>query len=233
MKRREFITLAGGVATWSLTAHAQRSSIPVIGFLNGGTHEGYAPMVAAFRKSLNDAGYFEGQNMAIEYRWAEGEYDRLPALAADLVSRQVSVMIASSTPAVLAAKAATTTIPIVFTTGDNPVEIGVVSSLSRPGGNITGVTTLNVEVAPKTLELLHEMVPKAAVIALLVNPANSAQASSTMRGMQVAARSLGLEVHVLNASAEREFDAAFTRSVQLRAEALVVGADIFFNTRGY
>jgi putative tryptophan/tyrosine transport system substrate-binding protein len=151
---------------------------------------------------------------------------------ADLVRRQVTVIIASSTPAVLAAKAATTTIPIVFTTGDDPVKLGVVASLSRPGGNITGVTSLNVEVAPKLLELLHEMVPNATVIGLLVNPANSAQAEATARETQVAARRLGLELHVLHASAEREFDAAFASAVQLRAGALVIGADIFFNTRG-
>ena len=156
----------------------------------------------------------------------------LSELAADLVRRQVTVMIASSTPAVLAAKAATTTIPIVFTTGDDPVKLGVVASLSRPGGNITGVTSLNVEVAPKLLELVHEMVPNATLIGLLVNPANSAQAEATTRETRVAARRLGLELHVLHASAEREFDAAFASAVQLRAGALVIGADIFFSTRG-
>ena len=230
--RRDLITLIGGAAAaWPFAARAQQPAMPVVGFLNGGTPEGYAPMVAAFRQGLNEAGYVEGRNVAIEYRWARGQYDRLSELAADLVRRQVTVMIASSTPAVLAAKAATTTIPIVFTTGDDPVKLGVVASLSRPGGNSTGVTTLNVEVAPKMLELLHEMVPKATVIALLVNPANSAQAEATTRETQIAARRLGLELHVLHASAEREFDAAFASAVQLRAGALVIGADIFFNTR--
>jgi len=230
MRRRSFIGLLGGAAAaWPLAARAQQTAVPVIGFLNGGTPED--SWVAALRQGLNDAGYVEGRNVAIEYRWAQGQYERLPAIAADLVRRQVTMMIASSTPAALAAKAATATIPIVFTTGDDPVKLGLVASLSRPSGNITGVTSLNVGVAPKLIDLLHEMVPNVTVIALLVNPANSAQAESTTREAQIAALRLGLKLHVLHASAEREFDAAFASAVQLHAGALAVGPDIFFNTR--
>jgi putative ABC transport system substrate-binding protein len=184
----------------------------------------------AFRQGLRETGYDEGRNVAIEYRWAEGQYDRLPAMAADLIHRQVSVIAAVTTPAALAAKAATATIPIVFTTISDPVQIGLVASLSRPGGNVTGVTQLNVEVGPKLLELLHEVVPTATIMALLVNPGNP-NAETTKRDLQAAARTLGLQLHVLNASNEGDFDAVFARLRQLRAGGLVIGGDVFFTGR--
>jgi putative ABC transport system substrate-binding protein len=204
--------------------------MPVIGFLNGASPEGYAPYVTAFRQGLKEVGYVDGQNVAIEYRWAEGQYDRLPALAADLVRRQVVVIAAGTIPAAPAAKAATATIPIVFTTGLDPVQAGLVASLNRPGGNLTGVTALAVEVGPKGLELLHELVPTATVIALLVNPTNpSAEALS--RDLQPAARALGLQLHILHASTERDFDTVFATLLQLRAGGLMIGTDGFFITQ--
>jgi putative ABC transport system substrate-binding protein len=204
--------------------------MPVIGFLNGASPEGYAPYVAAFHQGLKEAGYVEGQNVAIEYRWAQGQYDRLPALAADLVRRQVAVIAVGTNPAAPAAKAATATIPIVFTTGLDPVQEGLVASLNRPGGNLTGVTALAVEVGPKGLELLHELVPAATVIALLVNPTNpSAEALSS--DLRTAARTLGLQLHILRASTERDFDRVFATLLQLRAGGLVIGTDGFFNTQ--
>jgi ABC-type uncharacterized transport system substrate-binding protein len=229
--RRKFLaTLGGAAAAWPLAARAQQSAMPVIGFLNGASPEGYAPYVAAFHQGLKEAGYVEGQNVAIEYRWAQGQYDRLPALAADLVRRQVAVIAVGTNPAAPAAKAATATVPIVFTTGLDPVKEGLVASLNRPGGNLTGVTNLAVEVAPKALELLHKLVPAATVIALLVNPTNpSAQALS--RDLQTAARTLGLQLHILHASTERDFDTVFATFLQLRAGGLVIGTDGFFNTQ--
>jgi putative ABC transport system substrate-binding protein len=231
MRRREFITLFGGAAAWPLAVRAQQAAMPVIGWLGSESREAEDLRIVPFRQSLKEAGYSEGQNLAIEYRLAEGQYDRLPALAADLVRRQVSVIALTGLPAALAAKAATATIPIVFQIADDPVQLGLVASLGRPGGNITGVTSLHVEVVPKQLELLHELVPSATAIALLVNPANSARAESATREGQVAARRLGLELHVLHASAEREFDAAFASSVQLRAGALAIPSDSLFFSR--
>jgi putative ABC transport system substrate-binding protein len=231
LKRRAFITLLGGAAAWPLAVSAQQPAMPVIGFLNGASPQGNTTNVAAFQQSLKETDYVEGRNLTIEYRWAEGQYDRLPALAADLVRRQVTVMAAIGTPAALAAKAATATIPIAFTTADDPMKVGLVASLNRPGGNITGVTTLNVELAPKLLELLHEMVPNATVIGLLVNPDNSAQTESTTREVQIAARKFGIDLHILNAGHDREFDAAFASLARLHAGALVIAPDLMFASR--
>jgi putative ABC transport system substrate-binding protein len=225
MRRREFITLVGGAAVgWSRAARAQQR-MPVIGYLGTGSPGQVAPG-APFRQGLSEAGYVEGQNVAIEYRWAENQFDRLPALAADLVRRQVSVIFAPAFRSALAAKAATTTIPIVFNISADPVQFGLVASLSRPGGNVTGVTNLNVEVGPKRLELLHEAVPTATLIGLLVTPTDPLT-EAFLRDMQAAARILGLRLHVLHASPERDFDAAFATLVQVRAGGLVIGPDAF------
>jgi putative ABC transport system substrate-binding protein len=232
VRRRTFITLLGGAAAaWPLAAGAQQPAMPVIGWLGSESREAEDYRVLPFRQGLKEAGYIEGQNLAIEYRSAEGQYDRLPALAADLVDRRVSVIALHGLQAARAAKAATATIPILFEIAADPIQLGLVASLNRPGGNITGVTSLNLEVAPKLLELLHEMVPTATAIALLVNPATSAQAESTTREAQDAANRLGLELHVLNASAEGEFDTVFSSLVQLRAGALVIGPDPMFTNR--
>src|SRR5262245_22791541 len=229
MRRREFITLIGGVAVaWPLAARAQQRTMPVVGFLNSASADGYAIAARAFRQGLKGTGYLEGENVTIEYRWAEGQYNRLPALAADLVRRKVDV-IAANGVALSPARAATTTIPIVFTTSLDPVQLGWVASLSRPGGNVTGVTSLNVEVGPKRLELLHELVPAANIIGLLVNP-NNPNAQTLSGDMQAAARKLGLQLHVLDASNERDFDRVFGALVQLRAGALVIGTDAFFTS---
>ena len=204
MRRREFITLLGGVAAASpLTARAQQTAMPVVGFLSSTSPQLYGHVVAAFRQGLKEAGYVEGQNVAIEYRWAENETARLPALAAELVNRRVTVIATSSTPAAFAAKAATTTIPIVFETGFDPVAVGLVPSLNRPGGNLTGVTNLGVEVDAKRLELLHELVPGATTIALLVNPTNRTLADALVRDVQPAVQKLGLKLEILEASTER------------------------------
>jgi ABC-type uncharacterized transport system substrate-binding protein len=229
--RRYFVSCLGGAAAWPLAARAQQSTMPVIGFLNGASPEGYAPFVAAFRQGLKEAGYVEGQNVTIEYRWAEGQYDRLPSLAADLVQHKVTVIAATSTPAALAAKAATTIIPIVFTTSADPLQMDLVASLSRPAANVTGATGLNVEVAPKRLELLHELIPTATIVALLVNPTSPA-AETLSRELLAAARTLGLQLHVLEAAAERDFETVFATLVQLRARGLVIAsADPFFTGR--
>jgi putative ABC transport system substrate-binding protein len=231
VKRREFITLVGGAAiAWPLAARAQQPMLPVIGLLHPGSADSYADVLAAMRKGLSESGYVEGQNVAIEYRWAEDRYERLPALAADLISRQVTVVAAITTPAVLAAKAATTTIPIVFTTISDPVQIGLVAGLSRPGGNLTGITSQNVEIGPKLLELVHELVPTATDIALLVNPINP-NTDTLSRNLQTAARTLGLQLHSLDASTERDVDMAFAALVKLRAGGLVIGGDVFFRSR--
>ncbi len=215
MRRREFITLIGGaaIANWPFMARAQQA-MPVIGFLNNAWPDA---RVVAFRQGLKEAGYVEGQNVAIEYRWAEGRNDRLPAMAADLVRRQVTVIAATTAPAALAAKAATANIPIVFETGADPVQLGLVRSLDHPGGNVTGVTQTNEEVAPKRLELLHELVPNARVMALLVDPTDPVLAEGQSNNLHAAAHTLGLELKVLNVSTEHEFDAAFAEMAQLQA----------------
>jgi putative ABC transport system substrate-binding protein len=232
MRRREFMTLFGGAAaTWPLAARAQQTEMPVVGFLNATSLDRYRRMVTAFRQGLQESGYVDGRNVAIEYRWAEDKLERLPALAADLVQRHVAVIAATTTPAALAAKAATTTIPIVFETASDPVQLGLVPRLNRPGGNVTGVTQLNVEVAPKRVELLHELVPTARVVAFLANPANSAVAEPVLRASQAAADTFGLDLHVLNASTESDFDRVFANLSQLRSGGLVIGSDAFFTAR--
>ena len=230
MRRREFITLMGAVgAGWPLAARAQRSAMPVIGFVNAGSAQGLGlGQLEAYLKGLRETGNIEGQNVSIEYHWAEGKNDRLPAIMADLVHRQVSVIAATTTPAALAAQAATTTIPIVFETGSDPVQLGLVATLNSPGSNVTGVTSMIVEVAPKRLELLHELLPKASVMALLVNPADRALAQAQSREVLSAARRLGLELRVLNASNERDFDDVFANLSQLRAAGMVIGAGSVF-----
>jgi putative ABC transport system substrate-binding protein len=228
--RREFITLVGGAATWPLAGRAQQPALPVIGFLGSESADLYASRLRPFRQGLSETGYVEGRNVAIEYRWAEDQNDRLPALVSDLVRRQVTVIAAGGGPSARAAKAATTKIPIVFHVGVDPVQAGLVASLNQPGGNLTGVTVLAVELGPKTLELLHELVPAATVIVFLVNPTNP-NAEILSRDAQAAARTLGLQVHILHASAERDFDAVFANLVQLRAGVLVIGGDAFFTSR--
>jgi putative tryptophan/tyrosine transport system substrate-binding protein len=217
-----FITLLGGAAAaWPLAAEAQQPTIPVIGFLNGGSRAAFAPEVDAFRQGLKEAGYVEGQNVTIEYRWAEGQYDRLPWLAAELVQQKVTVIAATSTPAALAAKAATSTVPVVFTTGGDPIKLGLVASLRRPGSNVTGSTQLSVEVGPKRLELARELFPAATTFALLINPANPV-AATVSKDLQAVADTLGVRLHVLHASTEADFDTAFATAAQLRVAALVI-----------
>jgi putative ABC transport system substrate-binding protein len=209
---------------------ARAAAVPVIGFLNSGSPDGYAPMVAAFRQGLKEAGLIEGQNVAIEYHWAEGQYDRVPAIATELVHRQVAVIVAN-TPGVYAVKAATATIPIVFTTSSDPVQIGLVSSLSRPGGNITGSTQLHVEVMQKRLEAAHELLPAAKVMAALVNPSHANVAETVTKDLEIAARTLQLEFYIQDASTEREIESAFAAVAERRAGALVVSTDAFFVSR--
>lgn len=232
MRRREFITLFGSaVVPLPLAAHAQQPSMPVVGVLSAEWPNAVtADRLRVFREGLNDTGYFQGQNVIIEYRWAEGRNDRLPALAAELVRLPVNVIVcAGSTPATIAATAASTTVPIVFYAGTDPVSMGFVASLSRPGGNVTGVTTLNVEIGAKRLELLHELVPTATIIAGLVNPTTPVSETET-RDLQAAAHTLGLTLHVLHASSEQEIDTAFMTLVQLHAGAIVIGTDALFNS---
>lgn len=228
--RRTFIGGASGLLVMPLAARAQQPAIPVIGFLNSRAAGDDPHLVAAFRQGLKEAGYVEGRNVAIEYRFAGGQDNRLPALAADLVRGHVTV-IAANGLAAQAAKAATATIPIVFTAGYDPVQVGLVTSMSRPGGNITGVSILDVELGPKRLELLHAVVPTANIIAVLVNPSDPARAETITRNMQAAARNLKLQLQVLHASTDRDFDAVFTSLIQVQAGGLVIGGDPFFNSR--
>jgi putative tryptophan/tyrosine transport system substrate-binding protein len=227
MKRRDFITLLGGATVaWPLAARAQQP-MPIVSFVSSGTAE----RAAAFRKGLNETGYFEGQNVIVEYHWLEGQYDRLPALMADLVRRRVAVIAAFANPPALAAKAATTVIPIVFGVGQDPVTMGLVASLARPGGNATGINFFNQETVTKRLGLLHDLVPKAVRIAVLVNPANPSAIEGTLREIPEAARALGLQIAVLKASTSREIEAAFSTLVLDRANALFVAPDGFFTSR--
>jgi putative ABC transport system substrate-binding protein len=236
MKRREFISLVGGggllLAAKVRRARAQQPAMPVIGFLSSASPDLYSDRLRTFRQGLKEAGYVEGQNVEIDYRWAEGHNDRLPELAAQLVHRQVTVIAAAGgTPSALAAKAATATIPIVFAVAVDPVEVGLVSSLNRPGGNLTGVTNLNAEVGPKRLELLHELLPRVTIIAVLVDPTSPTLTEAFSRDLQAAARALGVQLHVLHASSERDLDTVLATSVQLGAGALIIGPGAFFAAR--
>jgi len=231
MNRRDFVALVGGAAAaWPLAARAQQPALPVVGFVNGGSS--YASWINAFRKGLNESGYVEDQSVTVEYHWLDGQYDRLPSVMADLVRRRVAVIAApSATVVALAAKAATTTIPIVFGVGEDPVKLGLVASLARPGGNATGINNFYYEVTAKRLGLLHELVPKAVRVAVLVNPANAPVAEATLRDLPEAARAIGLQIQVLNASTSREIEAAFATLVRDRADALFVMPEVFFVNR--
>src|SRR5262249_8391460 len=230
VKRREFMTLLGSMAAWPLASRAKQPAMPVIGLLGSATAREWAPSVAAFLRGLSEAGFAEGRDVAIAYRWAENQYDRLPSLAAELIHRQMSVIAALTTPSAIAAKAATATIPIVVTTIADPVQIGLVASLNRPGGNLTGVTFLNVEIVPKMLELLHEVVPTATTMAALVNPTNP-NADTWSTSLQVAARTLGLEFNVLEVSTDPDIDRAFATLIPKRVGGLVIVNDVFIITR--
>jgi putative tryptophan/tyrosine transport system substrate-binding protein len=230
--RRQFISALGGAAVgWPLVAGAQQPALPVVGFVRDGSADADARNVAAFRKGLNEAGYVEGQNVTVEYHWLEGQYDRQPALLADLVRRQVAVIASLGTGIALAAKAATATIPIVFSVGDDPVRLGLVASLARPGGNATGINFFVNEVTAKRLRLLHDLVPKAVRIAVLLNPANAMVAESTLREVQNAAPTIGLQIQILNASTIGEIDAALTTLARERSDALLVAGDAFLTSR--
>jgi putative ABC transport system substrate-binding protein len=233
MKRREFITLLGGAAmAWPLAARAQQPATPVIGFLSTQSPDGFTDQLRGFRQGLKDTGYVEGENVAIEYRWAEGQFDRLREQAAELVHRRVVVIAATGgVPSVLAAKAATTMIPIVFVATDDPVRLGYVASLARPGGNLTGINIFNVELVAKRLELLRELVPGATRVAVLVNPANTSNTETTLRDVEAAARAMGLQIQVLNANTIREIDAAFATFGRARPDALFVASSTLFNAR--
>jgi ABC-type uncharacterized transport system substrate-binding protein len=231
MRRRDFIKVVGSAAAWPLVARAQQPSLPVIGYVGAQSPDFWASRLLAFREGLKETGYIEGRNVTIEYRWAEGHYERYPALLAELVQRQVAVIATpGSTPATVAAKAATTTIPIVFVTAADPVEAGFVASLSRPGGNLTGVSALSLELSSKQLELLHEFVPAANIMALLVNPTNSVLAEAHSRDLPAISHRLGLQLHVLHASTEREFEDVFTAIAKLRIGGLVIGGETLFTT---
>jgi putative ABC transport system substrate-binding protein len=234
VKRREFITLLGGAAAWPLAARAQQSAMPVVGFLHSQSPEGLADVVRGFRQGLKETGYVEGENVAIEYRWAENQFDRLPVLAGELVRRRVAVIATSGgLPVAIAAKAATTTVPIVFTVGEDPVRLGLVASLARPGGNLTGINFVVGELTAKRLELLRALVPAATRVAGLVNPAHATNTETTLRDVEPAARAMGLQLQVLKASTSREIDAAFATFVRERPDALFVGGDSFFVSRRF
>jgi putative ABC transport system substrate-binding protein len=230
VNRREIITLLGGAAAWPLAARAEQAAMPVVAFMSARSPETSMDLLAAFRRGLAENGFVEGQNVAIEVRWARGEYDSVAAMAADLASRRVAVIAVAGSPVASAAKAATTTIPIVFTVAVDPVEAGLVASLNRPGGNLTGMTTLGVEVGPKRLDLLRELIPTATIVAALVNPTNS-NAETQSRDLEATAHTLGLQIHVLHASTDRDLDAAFAILGQLRPGGLVIGADLFLTSR--
>jgi putative ABC transport system substrate-binding protein len=232
MKRREFISLLGGAAAWPLAARAQQPGLPVVGFFNGGSANASAGNAAAFRKGLSETGYVEGQNVAVEYHWLNGQYDALPALMADLVRRRVAVIATPGRVPALAAKAATATIPIVFGVGEDPVQLGLVASLARPASNATGINVFSQEVNAKRLALLHELVPKGVRVAVLLNPANASNTGSTLREVQEGARALGLQIHVLNATTIGEIDAVFATLARERPDALFVASDAFFGSRG-
>jgi ABC-type uncharacterized transport system substrate-binding protein len=233
VRRRDFIKfVAGSAATWPLIARAQVSAIPVVGFLGSASPDKYTIRLTAFRRGLKEAGYIEGQNVLVEYRWAEGLNDRLPALAAELAQRRVAVLVAGGgTPSALAAKAATATVPIVFELSPDPIALGLVASLNRPGGNITGVTNLNIETGPKRLELLRQMLPAATNIAVLINPTSKDLANTFLQTLRPAASALGLQLHVLEASTELEIDKAFAMLDQFKADGLVIQPDVFFTSR--
>jgi putative tryptophan/tyrosine transport system substrate-binding protein len=231
LKRREFIVLLGGASMWPLAARAEQPAMPVIGLLDSTSPDVRANLLRSFRQGLNEAGFVEGRNVAIEYRWSDGQYDRVPELANDLVRRQVTVIATiDGSASAMAAKAATSTIPVIFRIGADPVALGLVASLNRPGGNVTGVTSLTVEVGPKRLEVLHQLVPNATVMAMLLNP-TSPFGETLTTDLQAAARMLGPRIHVLHASTERDLNSAFAKLLQLRVGGLVVGSDAFFNSQ--
>jgi putative tryptophan/tyrosine transport system substrate-binding protein len=231
MRRRQFLTIIGSTAAWPLAARAQQPAMPVIGFLSARESAEAPQFLAAIRQGLKDKGFIEGQNVAIEYRFAGNQNDRLPALAADLVHRQVTVLVATTTPAALAAKAATTTIPIVFQMGADPVQVGLVTSLNRPGGNVTGITNLSIGLATKRIELMHQVMPDAKLIAVLVNPRDSAIFASEMDDTRAAQAQLGVQIHFLQASTISDIDAAFAKVIELRASALAIGSYPLFISR--
>ncbi len=232
MRRREFMAFLGAAAAWPLAVRAQQTALPVVGFINGGSTDGSARYAAAFRKGLNETGYVEGQSVTVEYHWLEGRYDRLPALMADLVRRQVVVIATpASAPAALAAKAATATIPIVFGVAQDPVQLGLVASLARPSGNATGINNFDQEVTAKRLRLLHDLVPKAVRVAVLVNPANASVTATALQEVQKAAPTIGLQIQILNATTIGEIDAVFATFARERPDALLITGDSFFTGR--
>jgi ABC-type uncharacterized transport system substrate-binding protein len=230
LRRRTFITLLGGAATWPIAASAQQPTMPVVGFLYPASPDAVMDRLRGFRQGLKETGYVGGENVTIEHRWAEGQFDRLPVLAAELARRQVAVIVAGNFASALAAKAATTTIPIVFAVAEDPVSLGLVASLARPDGNLTGINFFNIEVTAKRLELLRDLVPGAARVVVLVNPTNPI-AEATLRGTELAARAMGLQLQVFNATTSREIDATFASFMRERPDALFVGGDAFFNGR--